>query len=62
MQSASVKQQMQQYVSAAVDQTVDQVVEEKTMKIVEDNIDDICDLIDGVKNNEMLFDGGGSGV
>lgn len=54
VQSSSVKQQMQQYASAAV--------EEKTMKIVEANIDSICDLIDGVKDNEMLIDSGGSGV
>lgn len=62
VQSTSVKQQMKQYASAAVSQTVDQTVENKTMKIVEANIDDIYDMLDGIKNNEMLIDSGGSGV
>ena len=42
---------------SAVHEIAESVIEQKTMEAVENNIDDIVDMLDGVKDGQVVFDG-----
>ena len=53
---------VQQQITQQANTIAQNVVSEQTMVIVENNIDDIYDMLDGVKDHQYILDGGNSGA
>lgn len=56
--STQIKQQIKQQVESVMETQL----ADKTMEVVEQNIEEIQDLLDGIKDNEYLIDAGNSGA